>query len=167
MQDTSSSSRSVSLVVVYLILGEKRIKELVTSCGNLVVSISKREDKWELTALRKNAEKVMKKIVSFFHDKEVSKETKEGLSRMILPFKDILSGAMKRRLGLADTPIGVVFSKCAEQVKQSLLPEVSEEDKAFVKWDKVVNGLLSSYTEKKQFTAKKWLEMTEPSVKNA
>lgn len=166
-KEDSFSTRSVSLVVVYVSLGAKKINALSRHCGDLITSITKRDNKWELAALRKNAEKLLKRIVDFFHKEKVSLESKDGLSRVVFPFKDILTKRRRKNLGLEITPIGLVFGKCAEAVKESLVPPIPEEDKAFHKWDIVIDGLLASFTEKKQYVARKWLEMTEPVVRNS
>lgn len=163
---TEGASRAKSLVLVYIVLGSKKMKQLVSYCGKLVFSYRNIGDTWELTALRKNTEKLMKKLVAFFEDEGISYSTKEGLSRLVFPFKKALSKATCRRLGLGMTPMGAVFLDCVEKVKESLRPVIAEENKAFAKWDAMVDGLLAHFTEKKQFTAKKWLEMTEPVVRN-
>ena len=166
-KDDSTSTRSVSLVVVYVSLGAKKINALSSHCAGLITSMVKRDDKWEIAALRKNAEKLLKRIIDFFHTEKVSLNSKDGLSRVVFPFKDVLTKRRRKNLGLEITPIGLVFSKCAEAVKESLVPPIPEEDKAFHQWDVVIDGLLASYTEKKQYAARKWLEMTEPVVRNA
>lgn len=166
-KNEAGSTRSVSLVVVYVSLGAKKINALSNYCGNLITSMVKRDGKWELAALRKNAEKLLKRIVDFFHKEKISLETKGGLSRVVFPFKDILTKRRRKSLGLEITPIGLVFSKCADAVKESLIPPIPEEDKAFREWDIVIDGLLASFTEKKQYVARKWLEMTEPVVRNS
>lgn len=166
-KDEAGSTRSVSLVVVYISLGAKRINALSSYCGDIITAIVKRDDKWELAALRKNAEKLLKRVVDFFHKENINLETKGGLSRVVFPFKDILTKRRRTNLGLEITPIGLVFSKCADAVKESLIPPIPEKDKAFRKWDIAIDGLLSSFTEKKQYAARKWLEMTEPVVRNS
>lgn len=166
-KEEAQSTRSVSLVVVYVSLGAKKINALSRHCGDLITSMVKRDDKWEIAALRKNAEKLLKRIIDFFRTEKVSWETKEGLSRMVFPFKDVITKRRMKNLGLEVTPIGLVFSRCADAVNESLVPPVPEEAKAFHEWDTVIDGLLAGFLEKKQYAARKWLEMTEPVVRNS
>lgn len=165
--EEANSTRTVSLVIVYVTLGTKRINALQAHCGGLITSITNKGDKWEIAALRKNAEKLLKRIVAFFDNEGIRYADKEGLSRLVFPFKDVFSPRKRKNLGLAVTPLGLVFAPCAKAVNESLIPPVKPEDKDFLTWDKAIDSLLAAFTEKKQFAARKWLEMTEPVIHNA
>lgn len=164
----NTTSRVQSIVIVYIILGSKKMHKLVEFCDNLVISFRRIENRWEVGVLKKNAEKLVKAIVKFFDDEGISHSAKDGSSRFFIPFKNILRKKyLRKSLGLVETPIGLVFSECEENVKKSLEPKIPEEDKAFEKWDKQIDKLLAEFTEKRQLSTKKWLEMTVPVIKNS
>lgn len=163
--DTLDSSRVRTLSVIYLTLGSKRINQIVSFCGSLVLSVRKTPTNWEICTLQKNAKKLITKIIAFFQKEKVTHCTDNGDSRILIPHKDVLAKPTIRKLGLSATAIGLVFKECAEKVSRDLAPIIAEEDKAFLKWDIMLDELLEKFKEKKQFTAKKWLEMTVPTTR--
>ena len=164
--EEANSTRTVSLVIVYVTLGTKRINALRSYCGDLITSLARKDGRWEIAALRKNAEKLLKRIIAFFDDFGIRYSDSMGLSRLVFPFKDLFTPRKRKNLGLSVTPVGLVFDSCAQAVTDSLTPPVKPEDVDFLEWDKAIDALLASFTEKKQYAARKWLEMTEPVVHN-
>ena len=66
--EEANSTRTVSLVIVYVTLGTKKINALRSYCGDLITALARKDGRWEIAALRKNAEKLLKRIVAFFDD---------------------------------------------------------------------------------------------------
>ena len=164
--EEANSTRTVSLVIVYVTLGTKKINALRSYCGDLITALARKDGRWEIAALRKNAEKLLKRIVAFFDDSGIRYSDSMGLSRLVFPFKDLFTPRKRKNLGLSVTPIGLVFDSCAQAVTDSLTPPVKPEDVDFLEWDKAIDTMLAAFTEKKQFAARKWLEMTEPVIHN-
>ena len=164
--EEANSTRTVSLVIVYVTWGTKKINALRSYCGDLITALARKDGRWEIAALRKNAEKLLKRIVAFFDDSGIRYSDSMGLSRLVFPFKDLFTTRKRKSLGLSVTPIGLVFDSCAQAVTDSLTPPVKPEDVDFLEWDKAIDTMLAAFTEKKQFAARKWLEMTEPVIHN-
>lgn len=166
-----TNSRVQLLVSVKIILGKKKMKLLQERCGNLITEVNhKGDNRWELFALKKNAKKFVKAVLSFFEEEGISHFTRDKKnSRFIFPFvKGLLPSSMARRLGLSYVKsAGYVFSETTEAVKESLKPPVNEEEKAFEKFDKEADEIMAKFIESRQLTAKKWLELTVHVARNS
>lgn len=157
---TPTSTRCVSLFITNVRVGSKALALLQEELGSTLLGVTKKgTNHWELRMKRKNALKAIKVLVKFF-DRNGSKQTAEGESRLHIPFRKILSKPLQKRYGLVLTPIGLVFKECAEKVKLAFAPKVDKAVLAFKKWDKKIDNLLAAHDEKKQIPVKRWLEQT-------
>lgn len=167
--EVQKSSRAQSMFTFSVALGRKNLEKLLSMLPpHAIVRHSgwKEGDHTEIVVFRREAKQVMRKAVEFFRSKNIKRYTNDGKVRLFSSFGDVFQKPFLKKLGLVQTDCGIVFAECEKKYLRSFEPVLPPEDEAFREWDKEVSKLLAEFTEKKQIKAKKWLELTTPTLKN-
>lgn len=163
----ATHSKAISVFDFSVILGKKNLDKMMAYLPkNTVLHVRNVEGRTDITVLRKNASKVIKRVSDFFYDKSIKRFTSDGQVKFCSVFSGVFSQGFLKKVGIVDTKRGMVFSGCEKKYLKQFEPVLPPEDEAFREWDKEIDQMLAEQIEKKQIKAKKWLELTTPVLRN-